>query len=77
MVPAIFACVFGIFGIFTFGIIFVPLAFLCALVGMVTGIIKGQFGTAFIACCGGALAVAGFMASPSLWVLLTAAVASR
>jgi hypothetical protein len=76
MIPAIFGCIFGIFGIFTFGIIFVPLAFLCAIVGLITGIRTGQFSTAFIAVLGGALAVAGFVVSPSLWVLTVAAVAA-
>lgn len=67
---------FGILGIFTFGIIFVPLAALFSCFGFIggLGLFRGftdMSGTAMLASVvGGFLAWIGFLASPSLWLIL-------
>lgn len=77
MIPAIFGCLFGVLGIFTVGIIFVPLAGLCALVGLASGLNSHDTGATFMAMVAGALTVAGWMSSPSLWLLTAAMVGSQ
>jgi hypothetical protein len=72
MVLAVFGCVFGILGIFTIGIVFVPLAALCAVFGLIGGIVKGQMSTVLLAVIAGVLVVVGWVTSPSLWVLTAA-----
>jgi hypothetical protein len=64
----IFGCVFGVLGIFTLGIVFVPLAALCSLVGLLNGLGGNGSGLATSA-LGAFLTAVGFMASPSLWFL--------
>jgi hypothetical protein len=72
MVVAIVGIIFGILGIYSIGVVFVPLAALCALFAFISGVIRLQFSTAFLGLVAAALSVAGWFASPSLW-LLTAA----
>ena len=62
-------CGLGILGIFTFGIIFVPLAALCSTVGVVRGIAGHNGGGIGISILGIVLSIAGFFVSPSLWIL--------
>jgi hypothetical protein len=72
VLAGLLGCVFGVIGIFALGLVFVPLALACALVGFIRGIFgKGAagIGTSMLA---GALGVFGFITSPSLW-LITAA----
>lgn len=69
MIFAIFGCIFGILGIFTIGIVFVPLAALCALFGLLSGLAKQQFSTALMAIVAGILAAVGWVTSPSLWLV--------
>jgi hypothetical protein len=69
MVLAIFGCIFGILGIFTIGFVFVPLAAMCALFGLLSGIAKRQFSTGVLSILGGVLACVGWAMSPSLWLL--------
>jgi hypothetical protein len=64
----IFGCVFGVLGIFTLGIVFVPLAALCSLIGLLNGLGGNGSGLATSA-LGAFLAAIGFMTSPSLWFL--------
>jgi hypothetical protein len=62
-------CLFGVLGILTSGLIFVPLAVLCALGGLARGIVGGNaagIGTSLLA---GILSAIGFAVSPSLWLL--------
>jgi len=69
-VAGLFGCLFGLLGIFTIGLIFVPLAALCAVVGILRGIIGGSMlgmGTSLLA---GILAGFGVVSSPSLWLVL-------
>jgi hypothetical protein len=61
-------CAFGVLGIFTLGIVFVPLAALCSLVGLLNGLSGNGSGLATSA-IGAFLTAVGFMASPSLWFL--------
>jgi len=77
MIPAIFACLFGVLGIFTVGIIFVPLAGLCALVGLASGLNNHDTGATFMALVGGVLTIAGWMASPSMWLVTAAVIGSQ
>lgn len=58
-----FAVGFGLLGIFSYGTIFVPLAFITSLIAL----FMGQF---IWATLGLLLAVAGFLTSPMLWGLL-------
>lgn len=69
LVAGILGCVFGVIGIFALGLVFVPLALLCALVGFFRGIAgrsAAGFSTSVLA---GVLALVGFATSPSLWLL--------
>jgi hypothetical protein len=66
------ACVFGLLGVFFIGLIFVPLAALCAIIGLVRGVGSGSGAAIGLSIIGGFLSVAGFAVSPSLWVLLGA-----
>ena len=73
MVAAIFGCVFGILGIFTIGFLFVPLAALCSLFGLVSGVMQRRGSTMFMALIAAILTVAGFVSSPAL-IVMTGAV---
>jgi hypothetical protein len=73
---AIMGIIFGILGIFTIGIVFVPLAALCAVVALIGGgIVRGQSATGFLAILAGILAGVGFAASPTLWLATAATLA--
>lgn len=70
LLAGIFGCVLGILGIFSWGLIFVPLALLCSIVGFIRGVSgpsASGIGTSALAA---ALSGIGFMVSPSLWALL-------
>ena len=75
MAIGVLGCLFGILGIFTIGIVFVPLAFLCGLVGFISGTTQGSISIIFVAGICFFLGVMGFVHSPSLW-LLTGVVAA-
>lgn len=67
LLAGLLGCVFGVLGIFTLGFIFVPLAAVCALVGLLRGVSAfsaSGIGTSLLAAC---LCVAGFATSPVLW----------
>lgn len=70
MVTAVLGCVFGVLGIFTFGIIFVPLAGLCTLFAIRQSVITKSGQTFFVSFLSGILTVIGFIVSPSLWVVV-------
>jgi len=65
-------CVFGVLGIFFIGLIFVPLAALCAITGLVRGIGSGSATAIGLSIIAVILCFFGFAVSPSLWVLLGA-----
>lgn len=68
MISAIFGCVFGILGILTFGVIFVPLAALCAVIGLAQAIFTRNASAGFVAFLAVVLTVIGFVVSPTLWL---------
>lgn len=70
---AIMGCVFGILGIFTLGVVFVPLAALCAVVSFLGGITTLRFSAVFLGLVAGVLTCWGYFLSPSLWLLTGAA----
>jgi hypothetical protein len=69
VLAGVLGCVFGILGIFTIGLIFVPIAAICSLVGLMNGA-GGRNGAGIgVSLIGCFLTVVGFIASPSLWIL--------
>lgn len=72
VVAGALGCIFGILGIFFIGLIFVPLAALCAITGLVRGIGSGSFTAIGLSIIAGMLSIFGFMVSPSLWALVGA-----
>jgi hypothetical protein len=74
VMAGLLGCVLGILGIFFWGIIFVPLAAICSLVGVIRGIIGPSISGIGCSLLGGVLTVWGFVVSPSLWILLCASV---
>ena len=70
-----FGCVFGILGVFTVGLLFVPLAALCSIVGLLRGIEGRSAAGIGISLLGAILTIAAIVSSPSLWLLLAAMVA--
>lgn len=79
-VPGVLAgllgCIFGVMGIFAVGFVFVPLAAVCAAIGLVRGLLgrcAAGVGTSLLA---GVLSVFGFILSPSLWLLTATVIAA-
>jgi hypothetical protein len=68
VLAGLLGCGFGVLGILTLGIVFVPLAALCSLVGLINGLHGNGSGLATSA-LGGVLTAVGFAFSPSLWVV--------
>ncbi|HVC56442.1 MAG TPA: hypothetical protein VND95_10825 [Stellaceae bacterium] len=71
-VAGLLGCMFGILGIFTIGIIFVPLAAVCSLFGLLRGLLGGSPGGIGCSLVGCVLTVWGFVFSPTLWLLVGA-----
>jgi hypothetical protein len=69
LLAGILGCVLGCLGIFSLGIVFVPLAALCSVIGLVRGLSGTNAPGIGMSLLGCALTVAGFMTSPSLWLL--------
>lgn len=76
MISAAFGCVFGILGILTIGIVFVPLAFICATMGISSAAFNLNVQTAFVSSIALVLTAIGWVMSPSLWVLTGAIIAA-
>ena len=71
-------CVFGVLGIFSLGLVFVPLAALCSFVGFLRGIFGGSASGIGTSLLGAVLCVIGFATTPSLWAVTAAGIlASR
>jgi hypothetical protein len=69
MLAGLLGCVFGLLGILTIEAIFVPLAALCAVVGLFCCVADRNvagIGTSLLA---GVLSITGFMVSPTLWLI--------
>jgi hypothetical protein len=62
-------CVFGAFGIVTLGIVFVPLAALCSVIGLLRGLAGLSGAGIAVSLLGGVLTILGFVFSPGLWLL--------
>jgi hypothetical protein len=75
MVFSILSCVFGVLGIFTIGIIFVPLAALCALfgfcggLGLFRGLTDISISSVGVSPIGALLTVIAFGLSPTLLLI--------
>lgn len=70
LLAGVLGCVFGILGIFTFALVFVPLAAVCSGIGLLLGL-TGRSGSGFgVSLIGCFLTAAGVIVSPSLWVLV-------
>lgn len=69
IIAGLLACIFAVFGIFTFGIIFVPIAALCSLVALIRGIAGPSLVGIAMSLLGGVLTIVGFISSPTLWLL--------
>jgi hypothetical protein len=66
LLAGLLGCVFGVLGILTLAFVFVPIAVLCSLVGLIRGMDRGGaagVGTSLIGAC---LCVFGFATSPVL-----------
>ena len=77
MLAGVLGCVFGLLGIFSVGVLFVPLAAGCSLVGLLRGVAGGSGSGIGVSLLGILLTVAGFVVSPSLWVLLAIGALAR
>jgi hypothetical protein len=77
VLAGVLGCVFGILGILTLGIIFVPLAAVCSVIGIIRGVTGGSAAGIGVSILGAVLTVGGFVFSPSLWLLLAAGVAAH
>jgi hypothetical protein len=61
--------VFAVLGIFTLGIIFVPLAAVCSVIGLLLAIAGRSSSGFLVSLLGGLLTTVGFILSPILWFL--------
>lgn len=77
IVAGMLGCVLGILGIFTLGIIFVPLAALCSLMGLIRGAMGGSAAGIGVSILGAILAIWGAIVSPSIWLLLAVGAAAH
>ncbi len=69
LIAGLLGCVFGVLGILTFGIVFVPLAALCSVIGLLRGVVGLNASGIGVSLLGGVLTMVGFIVSPSLWLL--------
>ncbi len=74
LTSGIFACVFAILGIFTFGFLFVPIAVLCAAISLLRSLIGGNMMGVGLSGLAWVLVIAGVATSPTLWVAFLAIV---
>jgi hypothetical protein len=68
IVAGILGCLFAVLGIFTIGIIFVPIAALCSLIGLIRGISGPSLAGIATSLLGAVLTIFGFISSPTLWL---------
>ncbi|MGW8788684.1 hypothetical protein, partial [Heyndrickxia sporothermodurans] len=62
--------IFGLLGIFSIGFIFVPVAALCSIIGVLRGLGGGSSTGTGVSIVGGLMTIAGAAVSPTVWVLL-------
>jgi uncharacterized protein YecT (DUF1311 family) len=75
VLAGVLGCAFGVLGIFSFGIfswglVFVPLAALCTVVGLLRGLARLSPPGIGVSLLSGILTVWGFIFSPSLWLFV-------
>jgi hypothetical protein len=73
VLAGLLGCAFGILGIFTLGIIFVPLGILCSVVGLLRAIFVLSGPGIGCSVLGIILSAWGVVTSPSLWMILIGA----
>jgi hypothetical protein len=76
MIAGIFACIFAVLGILTFGVIFVPIAALITLIGLLSSAGSGDFPGLLVNALAAVLTVIGFATSPTLLAITGMAVAA-
>jgi hypothetical protein len=64
--PGVIACVLAILGIFTVGVLFIPLAIVVASIGTFVAVINRNIGGIGVAALAWILTIAGFFLSPVL-----------
>lgn len=65
--PAIISCILAVLGIFTLGILFIPLAACTALIATIVALKNRHFGGIGLAILAWVLTIVGFASSPVLW----------
>jgi len=76
VVPGIIACVFAILGIFTIGMVFVPLAAIVALIGTIIAAKNAHWGGIGVNMLAWILTLVGLFTSPTLLAILGFGLAS-
>lgn len=70
MIPAIIGCISGVLAILTIGVVFFPIALICTIIAFIFSI-KSKYGAAIaVSCLSLILTIAGFVFSPTLWLLV-------
>lgn len=70
VVPGVIGCIFAVLGIFTLGVIFVPIAAACSAVGMLLALAGGSGSGFGVSAVAAALTFAGALLSPTVWALM-------
>jgi hypothetical protein len=66
MAVAILGCLFGVLGIFTIGLLFVPLAFLLSVAAILSWFFGSSWGTLFVGIISMFISIVGLATSPPL-----------
>ncbi len=74
LLAGLLGCIFAILGIFTLGILFVPIAVICSLIGILSGVIGRSSTGVIVSLLAGVLSFFGFVYSPTLWLVVAAAI---
>lgn len=74
VLAGLLGCVFGVLGIFFAGIVFVPLAAICSLIGLLRGASGPSAVGIGCSLLGSVLTIWGFVVSPTLWILMGAGI---
>lgn len=70
MTAGIIACVLAVLGIFLFGVVFIPLAIIVALIGTIIAIKNKNLSGIGVNILAWILILVGIITSPAIWVLL-------
>jgi hypothetical protein len=72
----VFGIVFGILGILTIGAIFVPLAILCTVCGLLSGLTNLRADVLGLCILSAIVGVIGWVVSPSMWLMTAGIIAA-